>query len=102
MAESPPTLGHYGSGRPTRAGVALGAIAAVQLIAAINLLQFLDAQQLIEQHEIEVAGDVGRRLEGEAAIVQQRTQFGGVGHFAKNTQDSAVAVSARTAASAAA
>jgi hypothetical protein len=28
-----------------------------KLIAAIDLFQFLDGQQLVEQHEIEVAGD---------------------------------------------
>ena len=37
----------YGSCRPTRTRVALGAVTAVQLIAAIDLLQFLDGQQLV-------------------------------------------------------
>src|ERR1700691_2184501 len=47
----------HGSCRSTRTRIALGTVAAVQLIAAIDLLQFLDDQQLIEQHKIEVAGD---------------------------------------------
>ena len=49
--------GDDGRGRTAGAGVSFGAVAAVQFIAAIDLLQLLVRQQLVEQNQVEVAGD---------------------------------------------
>ena len=49
--------GHDRGGRTAGAGVAFSTVAAVQLVAAIDLLQVLVGQQLVKQNEVEIAGD---------------------------------------------
>jgi len=49
--------GDRGRGRTTSTGVSLGAVAATQFIAAIDLFQVLIRQKLIEQHQVKVTCD---------------------------------------------
>ena len=49
--------GDDGSRCTPRPGIALGAEAAIQLVAAINLLQVFVGQELVEQGEVVVAGN---------------------------------------------
>ena len=46
----------YRRSRTTCSGVSLGAVAAVQFVAAIDLFQLFIRQKLIEQDQVEVTG----------------------------------------------
>ena len=49
--------GHYGGGRPAGPRVPFGGIAAIEFVAAADLLQLLVRQKLVEQDEIEISRD---------------------------------------------
>jgi len=55
--ETADTEGDHSGGRAARASVTLRAITTIQLVAAIDLLQILVRQKLVEQDQVEIARD---------------------------------------------